>query len=282
MTRRGLAIGCGGTLGFAWTAIALQAVEQDLSWDARTASVLVGTSAGAEMVALLGSGRSVTDVVHALGSPGPGIRPPLPRLRWPALGLLGRRDLDPLGRLAGLLPEGGGDATWLREFGARLAGPNGWVEHPATWIVAADARTGERVAFGSPGAPRVPLGEAIAASWAIPGWFPPVSLAGRRFVDGGTVSSVSADLVAPLELDELVVVAPMTSRDPVPARGLTRLERVLRRRMTRGLDRELRTVAGTRVIRVEPDQAALAAMGFNFMDHRRLPATITAARGVLS
>ncbi|GAB3913782.1 hypothetical protein GCM10029964_123900 [Kibdelosporangium lantanae] len=64
--RRGLAIGCGGTLGFAWTALALQGVERDLGWDARTADVLIGTSAGAEMVALLGSGRSVDDVVAAL------------------------------------------------------------------------------------------------------------------------------------------------------------------------------------------------------------------------
>lgn len=284
MTRRGLAIGCGGTLGFAWTAIALQAVERRLGWDARTAEVLVGTSAGSEVVALLGSGRSVADVVAALDSvvDGAGMRPPLPRLRWPALGLVGRHDL--MTSLAGLLPEGGGDPAWLREFGARLAGPDGWVPHPATWIVAADARTGERVAFGSPGAPKVSLGDAIAASWAIPGWFPPVSVAGRRFLDGGTISSVSADLVAPLGLDELVVVAPMTSREPAPATGLARLERVLRRRMTRGLDREIAVLeaAGTRVVRVEPGRTELAAMGFNFMDHRRRTATIAAARGALS
>lgn len=283
MTRRGLAIGCGGTLGFAWTAIALQAVERDLGWDPRGAEVLVGTSAGAEMVALLGSGRSVADVVATLDSPVvPGLRPPLSRLSWPALGLVGRHDL--MASLAGLLPAGGGDATWLREFGSRLSGPDGWVSHPATWIVAADARTGERVAFGSPGAPRVRLGDAIAASWAVPGWFPPVTLAGRRFLDGGTISSVSADLVAPLGLDELVVVAPMTSREPAPATGLARLERVLRRRMTRGLDREIRTLeaAGTRVVRIEPRREELAAMGFNFMDHRRRRATIEAARGVRS
>jgi NTE family protein len=68
MTRRGLAIGCGGTLGFAWTAIALQAVERRLDWNARTAEVLVGTSAGSEVVALLGSGRSVAEIVAGLDS----------------------------------------------------------------------------------------------------------------------------------------------------------------------------------------------------------------------
>ncbi|MCO1580308.1 patatin-like phospholipase family protein [Crossiella sp. SN42] len=300
MPRRGLAIGCGGTLGFAWTAIALQAVQRQLDWDPRTAEVLLGTSAGSEMVALLGSGRSADDIVAALDggtedpvlarhlAHHPGKRPPLPRLGWPARGLLARGELDPTARLAGLLPRGGGDAGWLRELGARLADERradeqsasvgDWVAHPATWIVAADASTGARVAFGSPEAPKAGLGQAIAASWAIPGWFPPVLIAGRHYLDGGTVSSVSADLLAPLELDELVVLAPMTSEQPAPATGLSRLERLLRRRMTLGLNRELRKLRGTKVIRVEPGPAELAAMGFNFMDPRRVQSTVDAAR----
>lgn len=304
MPRRGLAIGCGGTLGFAWTAIALQAMERELGWDARTAAVLLGTSAGSEMVALLGSGRSTEDVVAALDGATddpvlarhlafhPGNRPPLPRLSWPALGLLPRGlrgEIDLTAGLAGLLPRGRGDAGWLRELGDDLAGADGWVEHPATWIVAADAATGARVAFGSPtaphaglgaNAPRAGLGEAIAASWAIPGWFPPVAVAGRHYLDGGTVSSVSADLLLPLALDELVVLAPMTSAQPAPGTGLERLERLLRRRMTRGLDREIRQLqaAGTRVIRVEPGRVELAAMGANFMDLRRRRSTVDTAR----
>lgn len=294
MTRRGLAIGCGGTLGFCWTAVALHAVERELDWDARTADVLIGTSAGAEMVALLGSGRPAGDVVAALAGAiddlvlaehlarPPGMLPPVPRPSWPARGLAVRgfrREVDLTAGLAGLLPAGGGNAAWLRDLGARLTGTGGWVPHPATWIVAADATTGTRVAFGSPEAPEARLGEAIAASWAIPGWFPPVPVAGRRYVDGGTISSVSADLLAPLELDEVVVVAPMTSRIPAPATGFSRLERLLRRRMTRGLDREIDSlrVAGTRVVRIEPSQEDLHVLGPNFMDHRRRAAVLQTA-----
>ncbi|MCK2239015.1 MULTISPECIES: patatin-like phospholipase family protein [unclassified Crossiella] len=293
MPRRGLAIGCGGTLGFAWTAIALQSVQRQLDWDARTAEVLLGTSAGAEMVALLGSGRSADSIVAALDGSGedavlaghlarhPGMRPPLPGWGWPARGLVSsglRGEVDLTAGLAGLLPKGRGDAGWLRELGDQLAG--GWVAHPATWIVAADAATGSRTAFGSPTAPETVLGQAIAASWAIPGWFPPVRIAGREHVDGGTISSVSADLLVPLELDEVVVLAPMTSEHPVPATGLSRLERLLRKRMTRGLDREVRQLraAGTRVIRVEPGPAELAAMGANFMDLRRRQSTVDVSR----
>lgn len=291
--RRGLALGCGGTLGFAWTAVALQTLQRELDWDPRTADVLLGTSAGAEMAALLGSGHAIDDIVAALDGDSddpvlswlvrqhPGIRPPLPRFGWPATGLTVRAlrgEVDATAGVAGLLPRGRGDATWLRELGGRLT-----LTHPDTWLVAADVATGERVAFGAPGAPDAPLGDAIAASWAIPGWFPPVEVAGRAYADGGTVSSVSADLLVPLDLDEVVVVAPMTSAVPAPARGLSRLERVLRRRMTRGLDREVARLraAGTRVVRVEPGPAELAAMGFNFMDVRRRQATLTAARAAL-
>lgn len=293
--RRGLAIGWGGTLGFAWTAIALAAVEQNLDWDARTADVLIGTSAGAELVAALGAGHSPAELVAALeNAPGaaplladhvhehPGAAPPLPRLAFPGTGLIraGRQAGSAYTALAGLLPAGRGDASWLRQYGDALSGRNGWVEHPQTWIVATDVRSGERVAFGSPDAPRAALGDAIAASWAIPGWFPPVEIDGHRYLDGGSSSSVSADLLVPLALDEVVVVAPMTSEGGQPGRGLSRVERLLRRQMTRGLDREVAQLraAGTRVIRVEPTAADLAAMGPNFMDLRRREATLASAR----
>ena len=295
-TRRALAIGCGGTLGFAWTAVALREVERQLDWDARTAAVLVGTSAGAEVVAALGSGRTPQDLLDALdGLPGadpvlarhvglhPGHLPPVPFPALPALGLvragLARRSAYNV--VAGLLPRGRGDAIWLREYGAALA-PSGWVDHPSTWLVAVDAASGERVAFGSDGAPAAGLGDAVAASWGIPGWFPPVAIGGRRYVDGGAVSSVSADLLLGQDLDEVVVVAPMTTEGGAPARGADRLERVLRSRMTAGLDREVARLraAGIRVVRVEPGVAELDVMGPNFMDLRRRRAVLEAGRTI--
>lgn len=282
MTSRALAIGCGGTLGFAWTAAALDAVEQALGWDARTADVLVGTSAGSEIVAALGSGRRPRELLAAEIADHPGHLPPRPALGMPGLGLVrtGLRNRSAYTALAGLLPRGRGDATWLREYGDSLASADGWTDHPNTWIVAADSATGERVAFGSPGAPAARLGDAIAASWAIPGWFPPVDIAGRSYFDGGSVSSVSADLLLGHDVDEVVILAPMTSEGGAPGRGLSRIERVLRSQMTRGLDREVEQLraAGIRVIRVEPGPDDLAAMGPNFMDLSRRAATLATAR----
>lgn len=306
MTRRALAIGCGGTLGLAWGVVALRSVETALGWDAREADVLLGTSMGSEMVAALGAGHSVRELLDALeDAPGadpvlrrhlythPGKVPPVPAPIWPALGLVraGIRRRSAYTALAGLLPRGRGDAAWLRQFGRDLAG-GGWVDHPATWIVAGDAATGERVTFGAPGSPAVDLGGAIAASWAIPGWFPPVRIGDRQYVDGGAVSSVSADLLTgfrqaqpPVDqgqppIDEVIILAPMTSEGGAPARGVDRIERLLRSQMTCGLDQEVARLraAGIRVIRIEPTDDELAAMGPNFMDVDRRPATIAAAR----
>lgn len=296
MARRGLVIGCGGTLGFAWSIAAVAALEEALAWDTRTADVLVGTSAGSEIVGILGSGHSPRDVLLALADAPdadhvlvdhlayhPGIVPPLPRLSLPGLGLTrsALRTGHLQGAVVGLLPTGRGDATWLSEFGDRLSDSSGWVSHPATWIMAADLGTGRTVAFGSPDAPSTDLGTAITASWAIPGWFPPVTIAGHRYVDGGAVSSASADVVLKADIEEVVIVAPMTSAGGAPGFGPARFERILRNQMTRGLDKEHRALeaAGIKVIRIEPGPEDLAAMGANFMDIRRRTATLqTAAR----
>ncbi|GAC57057.1 hypothetical protein GOHSU_16_00140 [Gordonia hirsuta DSM 44140 = NBRC 16056] len=63
MTRVALAIGCGGTIGGAWSVAALHALAEQLDWDPRQAQVLQGTSAGAELVTLLAGGYSTADLV---------------------------------------------------------------------------------------------------------------------------------------------------------------------------------------------------------------------------
>jgi NTE family protein len=106
----------------------------------------------------------------------------------------------------------------------------------------------------------------------VPGWFAPITIDGRRYVDGGVLSPTSADLLAHERLDEVFVVSPMTSLHRTPARTFgTWLERSMRARMTRTLDREIAMLEalGRRVVRIEPTGAELDAMGPNFMDPRR-------------
>lgn len=293
--RRGLVLGCGGTLGTAWMIAALSAIEHALDWDVRTATVLVGTSAGAELVALLGAGVSVNELVSAeiggtdadpslarhFASP-PRAYPPKPAFRMTSSALVRRlldRRVPTLTTLTALLPTGRGDASFLADLvDERLAleecsNVSGtWVAHPATWIVGVDADSGERVAFGAPDAPEAHLRDAVRASWAIPGWFPPVTIGGRRYLDGGVFSPTSADLVAPLGLDEVVIVAPMASSNPGPREGLfARAEGLLRSTMRRAVDAEVATLRalGTRVLRIDPTAEELAILGPNFMDGGR-------------
>ena len=54
--RRGLVLGAGGVLGAAWSVGALCALEESTGIDPRTCDYIVGTSAGAVLAALLGSG----------------------------------------------------------------------------------------------------------------------------------------------------------------------------------------------------------------------------------
>lgn len=285
--RRGLAIGCGGTVGAAWIVAALAAVRDVLDWDPREADVLLGTSAGAEIVTMLGSGigvdelvamqegRSTNPALLAHMRDEPGRFPPLPRLGLgaPRLTLRGAGSGQRLLTAgSGLLPLGGGDAGWLQRLAERLNPGRTWVPHPATWLVSMDHATAERVPFGAPDAPAATLGEALRASWAIPGWFPPVPIAGRRFVDGGAGSTASVDLLAGQGLDEVVVLAPMASAARVPATGPGHfLERQLRDRMSAQLAAEIAQLraAGTRVLMVGATAEDLAVMGPNFMDGRR-------------
>jgi NTE family protein len=280
----------------AWSVAVLRELELAWEWDARRAEVIVGTSAGAELACLLGAGVAVADLHRAQhGDPDapawlaghlradPGRVPPRPAVRLGSSGLLiralsGRAPL--LAGLTGALPVGRGDPAWLSELARTATGGGAWVAHPCTWLVAADFDTGERVAFGAPGAPPASIEQALRASWALPGWLPPVAIGGRRFVDGGILSPASADLVASLGLDEVVVLAPMASSDPGrPVGLLAAAERLVRRRMTHVLDGECAAVleSGARLHRFEPVGRDLAVMGGNFMDARRRARTLMSA-----
>ena len=89
--------------------------------------------------------------------------------------------------------------------------PGSWVEHPNYWAVACDYESGRRTPFGRVGSPRAEIGDAVAASCAIPGFFRPVKIGGRRYVDGGVCSVSNLDLVAGRGLDLVICLNPLTS-----------------------------------------------------------------------
>ncbi len=286
-TRRGLVLGCGGTLGSAWSLATLFEVSRALAWDPREAEVIYGTSAGATLAMLLGAGVSVDALLAAeLGAPGadpvlaahfasPPPKLPSPPRGGPAgLGLVARMTsgLPTVTALSGLLPEGTGDTTFLARLAEHVAPRDR--DHGAdshfgrTRIVTMDAKSGRRVVFGAPGSPRASIGAAVRASWAIPGWFPSVVIGNHRYLDGGIVSPTSVDLAAAEGVDELVVIAPMTPLAKGPSGAAHALMRLLRSSMRKTLDAEVTraTAAGVRVLRLEPTAEDLEVLGPNLMD----------------
>jgi NTE family protein len=287
--RRGLALGCGGILGAAWTVGVLAALEEREGWDPRNADAIIGTSAGSEYGAMLAGGVPVADLAAAQGgsneapewlrahlAAAPRAYPPLPLPIPTAPRLAFRRGLPRLTRLAGLVPTGRGSNERMSKLGAHLSNGRGWVDHPAFFVVAVDLTTGRRVVFGADTDPPATLAEAITASWAVPGCFPPVRIDGHRYIDGGAASAASPDLLlqhAP-NLDEIIVIAPMSSTPvPPPTTRAMKLEGRLRRQFSTGLATECHHLqsTGVRVRRFEmsPESLHLAGPNFNNPHHRQ-------------
>lgn len=353
-TRRGLVLGGGGMLGAAWMTGAMAVLAEAIGWDPREAEMIVGTSAGSVLAALLGAGASAEDLkdhqlTGRLGS-GPlrdvafdyatgagGALPERPKLGLGSRQLLARsalhpRSVPPTAVFAAALPVGRGSLAGVREMVAGLPGieiaaqehelaemeasdtlvtavngftrdqapsehpditlpaaaprPLTWSRHKALRVVALDYDGGHRTVFGAPDAPVADLADAVVASCAIPGWFPPVEIGGRRHVDGGMWSATNVDVavagnfaeIGEDKLDELYVLAPMAVRGFAgpPASVLDRAVRRYRRGVTKRMLAEVQRVRadGTRVIVFCPTPDDLAAIGMNMMDAGRRPAVL--------
>ena len=293
--RRGLVLGAGGVLGASWTIGALNALQDVTGWDPRSAEVIVGTSAGSVLAAFLANDVSPTQLLNhqrgivVEGDPvieydadAESATPQLPRLGIGSTRLLRAvarhpRRVTPLTALASITPKGRGSLDPVRHLVEAVCPRGQWAPHPRTWIVAMDYDTGKRVPFGREGAPLTGLSDAVTASCAIPGWYAPVTIDGRRYVDGGACSPTSLDLVAPLELDEVYVLSPMTSFDyDRPTSRIAKVERQFRRGVTRRLVKEAVKVrrTGTAVVMLGPGAEDLEAIGANLMDARRRDAVL--------
>jgi NTE family protein len=232
--------------------------------------------------------------------PRPGWRPGSYKLAL--VGLRHPRRTPPIVALSGLLPYGRGSLASVRELVVTVARGAGleqaWPDHPRPWIVAADYRTGRRVVFGrdtfgstgigtagvgaagvgagAGAAPRVirraSLADAVTASCSIPAWYPPTVIDGIPYIDGGTISNTSVDVLRNTGVEEVYVFAPMASVEIDRARtAIGRVERAVRRTITRGLMADITALraGGARVCLVTPEPADLAAMGVNLMNPAR-------------
>mgnify|MGYP001812083284 FL=1 len=136
------------------------------------------------------------------------------------------------------------EADWVGRF-ATIVGEGGWPDRDLR-ITAVDCATGHRRVWTA--ADRVAIASAVASSCAIPGVFPPVTLDGSRYTDGGLWSSSNLDVVLDSSVDAAVFVGPLRAGDPTALRSLEReIEQV--------------AVAGRRADAVVPGDAFVAEIG---------------------
>jgi NTE family protein len=223
MSRVGLVLGGGGITGASFHFGALLALRMATGWDPIDADVVVGTSSGAAVAAITRSGRldlealvgNVEDDADFAAALGERIyrRVPVRGVgRWVRHGLIpGLRRPGIRFALGAPAPYStDGIADWVRRALGEAA--DGWPERPTT-MVAYELESKQRMAFGTVGSPDTDIATAVAASAAVPMVFNPVTIDGKRYVDGGIAGGTNADLVLghsePLDL--VIVIAPMAA-----------------------------------------------------------------------
>jgi NTE family protein len=191
------------------------------------------------------------------------------------------RSHAPSALMAGWLPRGFVSTQPISDLVETFVASD-WPDHPNYWAVAADYRTGRRTVFGREDAPRASVGQAVASSCAIPGFYHPVAIGGRRFVDGGVCSMSNLDLLCDEDVDVAIVLNPTSSRATThrsrnPATmAVDALNGAVRGASARRLDGEVRKLraTGVEVVVIEPSAADLPVMGHNPMS-RSFRAEIT-------
>lgn len=246
----------GGIAGIAWETGILQGIADESPSTARAlldADVLLGTSAGSTVAAQISSGMSLDALfdrqlasASAELSPAVGIDG-IVELFVGAMaqpGLTTTQKLQRIGEIAVSTPTVE-EAVRRDVIAARLPSHE-WPDRVLR-IPAIDTATGELVAFDRSAG--VGLVDAVAASCAVPGAWPPVTIGGRRYMDGGVGSTINLRFVD--DCDAAVVLVPSGRNSPSPFGG--------------GAAEEIAS-HGDRVLGVFADDDALAAFGANPLD----------------
>ena len=256
MTTKALVLGGGGVTGIAWE-LGVIAALADGGLDLTDADLIVGTSAGATVAAQITTG-GLDQLVAA-------------QLAVDSKERAAELDFDLLAKIFTLLSDRSRpDDERRAQVGAMALGAHTVAEPVRRAVIAArlpshqwparplvltavDAHSGEFTTFDPSSG--VPLVDAVAASCAVPGVWPPVTIGGRRYIDGGVRSTTNADRAS--GYDRVLVLTPMATT------------------MTMGLQSEVESLldTGSTVQVVAADDEALARIGDNPLDpSRRGPA----------
>jgi NTE family protein len=257
MERRALVLGSGGNAAFAWQ-VGVIAGMAETGLDTRDGDAFVGTSAGARLAVQLASGVSPGVLLQTQLAPEPKTEPD-PQV-----------DLGEWRRAIARTKEGTEDRTdILRRMGSlSLATPTtvgiyrresiDSLTSTRTWpsrrllLVTVEAETGQRTVFDASSG--IALLDAVVASGAVPGIFPPVLFRGHHYFDGGFYSTENADVAR--GYDRILILSLRSGNPPI---GVVSLDESLER---------LRA-GGAAVQVVHPDEAtetAFSSVGGNVLD----------------
>jgi NTE family protein len=248
---RGVVLGGGGVAGVAWEAgivLGLRRAGVDLS----SADVIVGTSAGSIVGSHVAFGTDLKPLTVMAPAPAGTDAAAAPAVSLEvilsALAPLFDQGLDPAEARrrvgAAARAAGGDEQSFIARIASLLPATDRWPQRRFL-VTGVDTESGEPVAWHSGSGVR--LDRAVAASCAVPAVYPPVTIGGRRYIDGGIRSATNADLAAGSSaVIVLNAIGHLTAPEP--------------------LRTELAALGTAATLVITPDDAAAAAMGTNLLD----------------
>lgn len=268
MAKKALVLGGGGLVGLAWESAVVAGLEAG-GTAVHTADIIVGTSAGSLLGSQIAGGAfdfSFERYDNPVNSRG---NPPLDGLYdvldmgvmekiftlWQAADPMTRTAAQQIGELA-LQASTWSENNWMEEI-AELHGMTSWPQRDLR-LISVDASSGDRIVNHSLSAP---FNASVAASCAIPGMFPTISVNGVAQMDGGVASGTNADVVHADQPDLVIAIAPICEGTAIFGRAA---EKSLLREC------EELEAAGARVLPITPDERDIDALGDNLMDMSRM------------
>ena len=256
MGKRALVLGGGGVTGVAWE-LGILAGLAEAGVDLTEADLFVGTSAGSVVAAQVTGPTPLEELYERqLASAGTELAAKLgvaQILRWGVAALRSRDERAAMARIGAmaLKTKTIGEEERKAVIASRLTSH----EWPAKrLVITAVSVDGEFVTFDKDSG--VSIVDAVAASCAVPTVWPPVTINGTRYMDGGMRSPMNADLAK--GYDQVVVIAPTIAAF----------------RRSQSMSAQLARLGdGVRSVVLAPDAAAKSAIGTNVLDpSRRAPA----------
>jgi predicted acylesterase/phospholipase RssA len=241
----GLALAGGGPAGAIYEIGAIRALDEAIEGlDLNDLHIYVGVSAGAFITSCLANNLSTAQMCRAIVKPEPGEHPFVPEnFLTPAVGEIARSGLrvpkllleaiwkmfahpadsslfEPMTRLARALPVGLFKNEPIRAYLAKIFSMHGRTDNfrelrRKLVVVATDLDSGQPVRFGEPGLDHIPISQAVQASTALPGLYPPVLIDGRSYVDGVLLKTVHASVALEENADLVICVNPIVPVDTI-------------------------------------------------------------------